>query len=110
MPSASRCFADSVLNLDEYGEIGDADARGDFQLLRAVVSHSLEKFGEFALFWNQDVDAVVRRRNNRAEALRRHVEMVCRSLRGCLPRRELTPEMLLPVGSEEQIDAGFVGV
>ncbi len=99
-----------VLNLDEYGEIGDADARGDFQLLRAVVSHSLEKFGEFALFWNQDVDAVVRRRNNRAEALRRHVEMVCRSLRGCLPRRELTPEMLLPVGSEEQIDAGFVGV
>jgi hypothetical protein len=99
-----------VLNLDEYGEIGDPDARGDFHLIRAVVSRGLEKFGEFALFWNQGVDAVVRRRNNRAEALRRHVEMVCQSLKGCLPRRELTPEMLLPAGSEEQIDAGFVGV
>jgi hypothetical protein len=98
-----------VLNLDEYGEIGDTDARGDFQLIRAVVNRGLEKFGEFALFWNQDLDAVVRRRNNRAEALRRHVEMVCKSLKGCLPRRELTPEMLLPAGSEERIDAGFVG-
>jgi hypothetical protein len=32
------------------------------------------------------------------------------SSKGCLPRRELTPEMLLPAGSEERIDAGFVGV
>lgn len=53
---------------------------------------------------------MVRRRNNRAGALRRHVEMVCQSLKGCLPRRELTPEMLLPTGSEERIDAGFLGV
>jgi hypothetical protein len=99
-----------VLNLDEYGEIGDPDARGDFQLIRALVGRGLEKFGEFGLFWNQDLDSVVRRRNQRAEALRRHVEMVCKSLKGCLPRRELTPEMLLPAGSEERIDAGFVGV
>ncbi len=99
-----------VLNLDEYGEIGDPDARGDFHLIRAVVGWGLEKLGEFALFWNQDLDSVVRRRNNRGEALRRHVEMICRSLKGCLPRRELTPEMLLPAESEEQIDTGFVGV
>lgn len=99
-----------VLNLDEYGEIGDPDTGGDFHLIRAVVGRGLEKFGEFALFWNQDVDAVVRRRNNRAGALRRHVEMVCQSLKSCLPRRELAPEMLLPVGSEEQIEARFVGV
>ncbi|HTU90271.1 MAG TPA: hypothetical protein VMF69_09375 [Gemmataceae bacterium] len=99
-----------VLNLDEYGEIGDPDARGDLHLVRAVVGRGLEKFGEFALFWNQDLDAVVRRRNNRAEALRRHVEMVCQSLKGCLPRRELTPEMLLPAGSEERINASYVGL
>ena len=99
-----------VLNLDEYGEIGDPDTRGDFHLIRALVGRGLAKFGEFALFWNQDLDSVVRRRNNRGEALRRHVEMVCQSLKGCLPRRELMPEMLLPAGSEEQIDAGFVGV
>jgi hypothetical protein len=99
-----------VLNLDAYGEIGDLDARGDFQLIRGLVGRGLEKFGEFALFWNQDLDSVVRRRNNRGEALRRHVEMVCISLEGCLPRRELKPEMLLPAGSEEQIDAGFMGI
>src|SRR6516164_158975 len=90
-----------VLNLDEYGEIGDPDTIGDFQLIRALVGRGLEKFGEFALFWNQDLDSVVRRRNNRGAALRRHVEMVCKSLQGCLPRRELTSEMLLPEGSEE---------
>ncbi|MGH7174176.1 MAG: hypothetical protein ACRELF_13190 [Gemmataceae bacterium] len=99
-----------VLNLDEYGEIGDPDTRDDFQLIRALVGRGLAKFGEFALFWNQDLDSVVRRRNNRGAALRRHIEMVCKSLKDCLPRRELIPEMLLPAGSEEQIDAGFVGV
>jgi hypothetical protein len=99
-----------VLNLDEYGEIGDADTMGDFHLIRAPIARGLERFGEFALFWNQDLDSVVRRRQNRGAALRRHVERVCRTLKGCLPRRELTPEMLLPEGCEEQIDAGFVGV
>ena len=33
-----------------------------------------------------------------------------RTLRGCLPRRELTSAMLLPDGAESQINAGFVGV
>jgi hypothetical protein len=70
----------------------------------------LDKFGEFALFWNQDLDAVVRRRQDRGVALRRHAEMVCDALHGCLPRRELTATMLLPEGSEEQIDSGFLGV
>jgi hypothetical protein len=99
-----------VLNLDEYGEIGHPDTMGDFQLIRALVFRGLERFGEFALCWNQDLDSVVRRRNNRGQALRRHAEMVCQTLEGCLPRRQLTPPMLLPEGSEEQIDAGFVGV
>jgi hypothetical protein len=107
---ASELANVGVLNLDEYGEIGDPDTRGDFQLIRALVHRGIAKFGEFALFWNQDLDSVVRRRNNRGQALRRHVEMICTSLKGCLPRRELTPEMLLPVGGEERIDAGFVGV
>ena len=70
----------------------------------------MERFGEFALFWNQDLDSVVRRRNNPGQALRRHAEMVCRALQGCLPRRELRPEMLLPEGGCEQIESGFVGV
>ena len=99
-----------VLNQDEYGEVGDSDTIGDFQLIRALVGRGLEKFGEFALFWNQDLDSVVRRRNNWGDALRRHVDMVCKTLKDCLPRREMTAEMLLPAGSEERIDAGFVGV
>jgi hypothetical protein len=79
-------------------------------LIRAVIVRGLEKFGEFALFWNQDLDSVVRRQNTPGQALRRHIEMVCKTLKGCLPRRELTPGMLLPAGSDERINAGFVGV
>jgi len=41
--------------------------------------------------------------------LRHHAGMVCKALKGCLPRRELTADMLLPEGSEEQIDSGLVG-
>src|SRR3954453_2473778 len=48
-----------VLNFDVYGEVGDPSARGDFVLLRGLVQRGLEKFSEFALFWNQDLDSVV---------------------------------------------------
>ena len=99
-----------ILNLDEYGEVGNRSAQVDFPLLRGLVKRGLDTFGEFALFWNQDLDAVVRRRQDRGQALRRHADMVCEALRGCLPRRELTSGMLLPAGSEQEIDAGFVGV
>jgi hypothetical protein len=99
-----------VLNLDEYGEVGNRSAPVDFPLIRGLVKRGLDTFGEFALFWNQDLDAVVRRRQGRGQALRRHAEMVCDALRGCLPRRELTSGMLLPDGAEKEIDAGFVGV
>ncbi len=99
-----------ILNLDEYGEVGNRSALVDFPLVRGVVQRGLDSFGEFALFWNQDLDAVVRRRQNRGEALRRHADMVCEALRGCLPRRELTSAMLLPEGCESEIDASFVGV
>jgi hypothetical protein len=36
--------------------------------------------------------------------------MVCETLRGCLPRRELTSTMLLPDGGEQAVEDGFVGV
>ena len=99
-----------ILNLDEYGEVGNRSAGVDFDLIRGLVKRGLDKFGEFALFWNQDLDAVVRRRQERGQALRRHADMVSEALRGCLPRRELESAMLLPEGSETEIDAGFVGV
>jgi hypothetical protein len=99
-----------VLNLDEYGEIGDPDSVVDFQLIRGLALRGVERFGEFALFWNQDLDSVVRRRSDRGQALRRHAEMVCRALQGCLPRRELLPEMLLPERAEVPLESGFVGV
>jgi hypothetical protein len=98
-----------ILNLDEYGEVGSPNARVDFHLIRALVKRGLEKFGEFALLWNQDLDAVSRRRKDRGQSLRDHADMVCQALKGCLPRRDLTSEMLLPMGSEEEIDAGFLG-
>lgn len=99
-----------ILNLDEYGEVGNRSAQVDFDLLRGLVQRGLATFGEFALFWNQDLDAVVRRRQDRGQALRRHADMVCEALQGCLPRRALTAAMLLPEGSEAKIESGFVGV
>ena len=99
-----------ILNLDEYGEVGNRSAQVDFPLVRGLVKRGLDTFGEFALFWNQDLDAVVRRRQDRGQALRRHADVVCETLEGCLPRRELTSGMLLPDGGEKEIEAGFVGV
>ena len=61
----------AILNLDEYGEIGSRSAETDFPLIHGLVRRGLERFGEFALFWNQDLDSVSRRRQNRGEALRR---------------------------------------
>lgn len=98
-----------ILNLDAYGEVDSPNARADFQLIRAMVQRGLARFGEFALFWNQDLDAVVRRGKDRGQALRRHADMVCKALKGCLPRRDLTSEMLLPSDGEKQIDEGFIG-
>ena len=55
------------------------------------------------------------------EALRRHADMVCEALKGCLPRRGLTSEMLLkrrepvPVligvgeGLAENVEIGHLG-
>src|ERR1700720_3822154 len=54
-----------ILNLDEYGEVGRPNAQADFRLMHGLVKRGLEKFGEFALFWNQDLDAVVRRGQDR---------------------------------------------
>jgi hypothetical protein len=99
-----------ILNLDEYGEIGSRSAETDFPLIHCLVRRGLERFGEFALFWNQDLDSVSRRRQKRGEALCRHADMVASVLQGCLPRRELTSIMLLPAGSETAVDAGDVGV
>jgi hypothetical protein len=98
-----------VLNFDEYGAVGHPDAMVDFHLLRGLVQRGLGKFGEFALFWNQDLDAVARRGKDRGRSLRQHADMVCQSLKGCLPRRELTADMLLPPTAEEAINARFIG-
>src|SRR5260370_29502316 len=78
--------------------------------MRVLVRNGMDTVGEFALVWNQDLDADVRRCQERGLALRRHAQIVCETQRGCLPRRELTPAMLLPEGSESKIDSGFLGV
>jgi hypothetical protein len=76
---------------------------------RVLVHQGLDAFWEFALFWNQDLDAVSRHGQTRGRSLRRHADMICEALSGYLPRRELTSDMLLPEGSEKEIDSGFIG-
>jgi hypothetical protein len=99
-----------ILNLDEYGDIGSRSAETDFPLIQGLVRRGLERFGEFALFWNQDLDSVSRRRQNRGEAIRRHADLAASVLGSCLPRRALTSAMLLPAGNESAVEAGDVGV
>ncbi len=87
-----------VLNLDEYGEIGSRSAETDFPLIHGLVQRGLERFGEFALFWNQDLDSVSRRGQKRGEAAcappRRHGGER-HGFKAALPRQaELTSAML----------------
>ena len=98
-----------VLNLDAYYAVGSTDPMADFRLVRGLAQRSLERFGEFALFLNADLDAVVRRGLPPGPSLRHHAALVSKNFEGCLQRRRLTPEMLLPPGSEDAIDSGFVG-
>jgi hypothetical protein len=98
-----------ILNLDEYGAVGNLNATVDLHLIQGVANRSLDKFGEFALFWNHDLDAVLRHGKQRGQALRLHAELLCKVLQPALPRRELTSEMLLPIDCEQAIDDGFIG-
>src|SRR5436309_9187877 len=77
-----------ILNLDEYGEVGNRSAQVDFDLIRGLVKRGLDTFGEFALFWNQDLDAVVRGAKSAAR-LCAATPTWCTKVKGCLPRREL---------------------
>src|SRR5437870_12039697 len=41
-----------VLNLDEYGEVGNRSAEVDFDLIRGPIKRGLDQSWDFALFWN----------------------------------------------------------
>ena len=97
-----------VINLDTYYAVGSTDAMSDFRLVRGLALRALERFGEFTLFLNADLDAVVRHGRHPGLSLRRHAELVCKTFDGYLRRRRLTSEMLLPAGGEKEIDSGFV--
>jgi len=99
-----------VLNLDAYGEVGDVDGLGDFHLIRGLALRGVERFGESPCSGIRISTPSRAGGARRGLALRRHAEMVCRALQGCLPRRELAPAMLLPEGGDEMIESGFVGV
>src|SRR4029077_12374461 len=64
-----------VLNLDEYGSIANRSGEVDSDLLRGLIRRGLERFGEFALIWTQDLDAVSRQGKDRGQSLRHHADM-----------------------------------
>ena len=98
-----------ILNLDAYYAVGSPDAMSDFRLVRGLAMRASERFGEFALFLNADLDAVLRQGFRPGLSLRRHAELVSRTFSGCFQRRRLSSKMLFPIGSEEAIDSGFIG-
>lgn len=98
-----------ILNLDIYGNVGyDKDYR-DLSLIKSLIINSVNKFGEFIIFYNKDLDSVVRVKQKPNEALRYHSEKICQVFEEYLPNRKFDPLVLLPQDAEKKIEDGFTG-
>jgi hypothetical protein len=98
-----------VLNLDVYGNVGyDKDYR-DLSLIKGLARKSIEKFGEFILFYNKDLDGTLRQNQRPEKMLRYHTNKICQSFNDYLPNRKFDPLTILPINSEQEIENGFIG-
>jgi hypothetical protein len=98
-----------VLNLDAYYAVNSPKLLADLRLTRSMASRAVEKFGEFCLFLNADLDAAVRHQCRASRAMRQHATTVSGTYDGC-GRCRIPPELLLPDGCDEAIDAGELGI
>jgi hypothetical protein len=98
-----------VLNLDIYGNINNKRDYFNLGLIKNLIIKSVERFGEFILFYNKDLDGVVREKKNIGISLRQHTNKICEIFNGYLPNRILNSLSILPEKSEQEIDNGFIG-
>lgn len=97
-----------VLNLDIYGNIDNDSDYMNLSLLKSLIVKSINKFGEFVLFYNKDLDGVQREQKQIAESLRSHTDKICETFSHYLPNRKLDSYNLLPKNAE-YIENKFVG-
>ena len=98
-----------ILNLDIYGNIDNNKDYFDLALLKPLIVNSINKFGEFILFYNKDLDGVVRERKKVGISLRQHTYKICEVFNGYLSNRKIDPLSVLPKDSENIIENGFTG-
>jgi hypothetical protein len=87
----------------------DKDYR-DLSLIKGLVQRSVDKFGEFILLYNKDLDGVLRQKQRPGEMLRRHSNKICELFEEYLPNRRFDPLVLLPQDAEKEIENGFTGI
>lgn len=97
-----------VLNLDLYGNI-DCKEIKYMAPIKRMIQKSIHKFGEFVLFYNKDIDSVVRQQKDKIQSLRSHTEAICKSFDNFLPNRKLDPYQILPKNYEYKLENNFVG-
>ena len=99
-----------ILNLDIYGNVGYEKDYRDLSRIKRLITKSVNEFGEFILFYNKDLDGVVRQGKKIGESLRYHTNQICDVFDEFLPNRKFNALTLLPSGSEKEIDNDFVGL
>ena len=97
-----------ILNLDTYGNINNQKDNFNLSLIKKIIINSVEKFGEFILFYNKDLDGVMREGKTIPYSLRNHTNIICEIFNNYLPNRSIDPLNILPKGMEN-IPNNFVG-
>jgi len=99
-----------VLNLDIYGNVGYDRDYADLLRIKSIIHKSINKFGEFILFYNKDLDGVLRQKQNPGKMLRYHSQKICDAFNNYLPNRKFDLYSLMPQGAEKEINDGFTGI
>jgi hypothetical protein len=98
-----------ILNLDIYGNIDNDKDYFDLSLLKPLIANSINKFGEFILFYNKDLDGIIREKKDISISLRSHTKKICETFNGYLTNRIIDQFSILPKDYENNIENKFVG-
>ncbi len=91
----------AVLHLDGYWEVGSREVVPLIAAMKPVIEHSWASIGSFALFVTCSLSTVQTWRHKKpSDVLKTHTECVLEVLNGCVPRRGVLLEDLLPKGFE----------
>lgn len=101
----------SVVHFDGYETVASSRLEHVGEQLGVILRRAVARQGAALLLWNSDLDATRLHGQPAAPALRQHAATLAAILANAAgERRVVTPETLLPVGTEEAVTArAFVG-